>query len=185
MGKRVRKLTRRNSKISRKSKVSRKNKSIKKRRVNRKTLRRYKLRGGNVGKVIIYNLSDPDYDFLDVSKDVSKDDKHDTIYSKNGEIVTLVDDRHWRGGNSDTFLWTFFGPDGNIYNLLHYHIFTPQDATNIIEHLNSIEFTRTMFFMTAEQELAAAKEYVDGVIAAGVAGATSVDTHPLRVSQAD
>ena len=56
MGKRVRKLTRRNkimgkslrrnSKISRKSKVSRKNKSIKKRRVNRKTLRRYKLRGG-------------------------------------------------------------------------------------------------------------------------------------------
>jgi len=61
MGKRVRKLTRRNkimrkslrrnSKISRKSirrksKISRRNKSIKKRRVNRKTLRRYKLRGG-------------------------------------------------------------------------------------------------------------------------------------------
>ena len=68
MGKRVRKLTRRNkimrkslrrnskisrkskvsrnSKVSRKSKVSRRNKSIKKRRVNRKTLRRYKLRGG-------------------------------------------------------------------------------------------------------------------------------------------
>jgi len=61
MGKRVRKLTRRNkimrkslrrnskvsrkSKISRKSKVSRKNKSTKKRRVNRKTLRRYKLGG--------------------------------------------------------------------------------------------------------------------------------------------
>lgn len=171
MGKRVRKLTRRNkimrkslrrnskvsrkNKISRKSKISRRNKSIKKRRVNRKTLRRYKLRGGVVGRVIIYDPTSEQYDYLNIIHA-----EGDTTYTlKNGEQVS----------NSDL----------SLYQILNEYNFSAneseqQQLENILSELNNNNMD-SYRSGNIKFDIDNAKQYVNSVVSTMLASRYAAD----------
>jgi hypothetical protein len=133
----------RNSKVSRKSKVSRRNKSIKKRRVNRKTLRRYKLRGGVVGRVIIYDPTSEQYDYLNIIHA-----EGDTTYTlKNGKQVS----------NSDLSFY-------QILNEYNFSANEQQQLEKILSELNNNNNTELYRSGNNVLDINNANQYVDSVV---------------------